>query len=454
MPPRPQQGPSGPCTPPERALRAPSGKPDTQGNKFGALGTGGATSRSADALHVARPVAPLATSLTLAARGALARAAPPRYTPRVQTMRTQQGEIMRLGIIGLPNSGKTTLFNALTGSDFPTEPFSSGQLEVHTAVVSVPDARLEHLAEVFRPRKTVYATVTYTDIGGLDKGIGEGGLSGPMRNALAQVDGFLHVVRAFTDPDVPHSLETVDPLRDLTIIDGEFLLLDLITVENRLARLAEERQKGKVENRRQNEQETALMERLHAHLEAEQPLRDMDLTPDELKLLRGYGFLTLKPVLVIFNRGENDPDPAAELDYTHHRSQVISLFGKLEAEIAQLDDPDDVALFLAEYKLEQPVRERVLRLSYELLGIQSFFTYGEDEVRAWPLRKGSTAVEAAGTIHSDLARGFIRAEVVAYDDFVAAGSDMAQVKAQGKFRLEGKEYIVQDGDMIVVRFNV
>ncbi|RPI91937.1 MAG: redox-regulated ATPase YchF, partial [Chloroflexi bacterium] len=218
--------------------------------------------------------------------------------------------MMRLGIIGLPNSGKTTIFNALTGSDYPAEPFSSGQLEVHTAVVSVPDERIDRLSAFFKPKKTTYASVTYSDIGGLDKGIGEG-LSGPMRNELQQVDGFLHVIRAFEDEAVPHSQQTVDPIRDLHIIDGEFLLLDLIAVENRMARLTEERQKGKVENKQQAMAETALFERLHAHLEAECPLRDMtDLTPDEAKSLRGYGFLTLKPVLVIFNTGDSAADPA------------------------------------------------------------------------------------------------------------------------------------------------
>lgn len=360
---------------------------------------------------------------------------------------------MRLGIIGLPNCGKTTIFNALTGSDLPTEAVSSGQLEIHTGVVSVPDVRVDHLYEVYQPKKKTYAAVTYTDIGGLDKGISEG-LSGQMRNELQQVDGFLHVVRAFEDEAVPHPQETVDPLRDLATIDSEFLLVDLISVENRLARLEEERRKGKTENKQHNALETNLMNRLHAQLEAERPLRDMDLTPDEIKTLRGYGFLTLKPVLVIFNTGDSASDPAAGLDYDHQRTLIVTLQGQLEAEIAQLDDPDDVALFLSEYDIEQPSRERVLQLSYDLLNIHSFLTYGDDEVRAWSLRKGGTAVEAAGTIHSDLARGFIRAEVVAYDDFVAAGSSMNDVKARGKMRLEGKDYVVQDGDLIIVRFNV
>ncbi len=361
---------------------------------------------------------------------------------------------MRLGIIGLPNSGKTTVFNALTGSSYPTEPFSSGQLEIHTAVVNVPDARVDKLSEVFKPKKTTYATVQYTDIGGLDKGIGEGGLSGPMRNELQQVDGFVHVVRAFADDAVPHPYDAVDPRRDLEIIDNEFLLLDLIAVENRLARLEEERKKGKIDNKQQHAAETALMERLHAHLSDERPLRDLDLTPAELKSLRGYGLLTLKPVLVVFNTDEAGEDPAAGLDYDHRKTLMLSLRGRLEAEIAQLDNPEDVALFLEEYAIAEPSRDRVIHLSYELLDIISFLTYGEDEVRAWPLRKGGTAVDAAGTIHSDLARGFIRAEVIAFEDFIAAGASVAEVKARGKMRLEGRDYIVRDGDMIVVRFAI
>jgi GTP-binding protein YchF len=360
---------------------------------------------------------------------------------------------MRLGIIGLPNSGKTTIFNALTGMDLPTDPFSSGQLDVHTAVVPVPDDRVDALSAIYKPKKKTYATMTYTDIGGLDKGIGAGGLSGPMRNELQQVDGFLHVVRAFEDPGVPHPQETVDPIRDLETIDSEFLLLDLITVENRLARLDEERKKGKVENKQQNAMETELLERLHTQLEAEQPLRDLDLTPEEIKPLRGYGLFTLKPVMVIFNSGDEGRDPAASLDYSHKHTVVVTLRGKLEAEIAQLDDPDDIAMFLEEYNIDEPSRERVIHLSYQLLDIHSFLTYGEDEVRAWSVRKGANAVEAAGAIHTDLARGFIRAEVVPYSEFISAGS-MAEVKSRGKMRLEGKDYIVQDGDMLVIRFNI
>ena len=359
---------------------------------------------------------------------------------------------MRLGIIGLPQSGKTTIFNALTGQNLPTGVGGSGQMEVHTAVVNVPDARVDFLSGMFRPRKTIYATVTYNDIGGLDRGVGKGGLSGPLRNELAQVDGFVHVVRVFEDESVPHPAGKIDAARDAATLEGEFLLVDLITVENRLARIEEEWRK-KADMRRQLEAERAVLAQMHAQLEAEKPLRDLDgLTPDDLKLVRGYGLLTLKPMLIILNGGE-DLLPIDLLQaYEHRKTVVVGLQGKLEAEIAQLA-PEDRRAFLDEYGIAEPGSARVIRLSYDLLGIQSFFTVGEDEVRAWSVPVGASAVEAAGVIHTDLARGFIRAEVIAYDDLVTLGS-MKAVKAAGRQRLEGKTYVVQDGDIINVRFNV
>lgn len=361
--------------------------------------------------------------------------------------------IMRLGIIGLPQSGKTTIFNALTGQNLPTGFAASGQMEVHTAVMPVPDERVDFLSRLYKPKKTTYATVTYKDIGGIDQGIGEGGISGPLRNELAQVDGFLHVVRVFEDENVPHSQGSINPQRDVEIIESEFLLLDLIAVERRLERLRDEWHKVKSDERRQNEIETALMERLHAQLEAEQPLRALeDLTADDLKLIRGYGLLTLKPILIVLNTGEESPDVASLISVSGPKLAAVTLQGEIEAEIAQLS-PEDRALFLEEYGIEEPGASRVIRLSYDLLGIQSFFTVGEDEVRAWSLPVGGTAVEAAGVIHTDLARGFIRAEVTAFDDLRELG-DMKAVKAAGRQRLEGKNYVVQDGDILTIRFNV
>jgi GTP-binding protein YchF len=359
---------------------------------------------------------------------------------------------MRLGIIGLPNSGKTTIFNALTGSDIETVAAAGGRFEIHTAVVNVPDKRVDRLSALYKPKKTTYTQVTYVDIAGLDKGVGEGGIKGQFRNELAQVDGFVHVVRAFEDDTVPHPYLTVDPARDVEILDNEFLLTDLVTVETRLERIQSDlRVKGRNVSAAVAE-ENELMLKIKAHLENEQPLRDFDLTPDQEKSLRGYGFLTLKPVLIVLNQGEVAQDAGALLQYSHRHSQIVSLQGKIEAEIAQLD-PEDAELFMQEYGITERGAERVIRLSYELLAIQSFFTVGEDEVRAWSVPIGATAPEAAGAIHSDLQKGFIRAEVMTCEDLLAAGSEAA-LKATGKLRLEGKEYVVKDGDIVHIRFNV
>lgn len=360
---------------------------------------------------------------------------------------------MKLGIIGLPNSGKTTLFNALTGQNIEAAAVSSGQFEVHTAIVDVPDERLDKLIAMYSPKKSTYATITYTDIGGLDKGISEGGLKGQFRNELSQVDGFLHVVRVFEDDTVPHPYVEIDPARDVETLDGEFLLEDLATVETRLAKVKDEiRIKGK-KLEAQYADEIALLERLQAHLEEEQPLRDFDLTDEQQKSLRGFGFLSLKPVLIVLNMGEEMKDPADILTYAHQNSSVVAIQAQLEAEIAQLDDPDDAAMFMEEYSITELSRARVIRLSYELMRIQSFFTVGPDECRAWSVRVGATAPEAAGTIHTDLQKGFIRAEVMNYADLLEAGSE-AELKKAGKFQLEGKEYVVKDGDIVHIRFNV
>jgi ribosome-binding ATPase len=359
---------------------------------------------------------------------------------------------MRLGIIGLPNSGKTTIFNALTRQSLPTGAATSGQFEVHTAVVNVPDPRVDKLSVMYKPRKTVYATVTYADIGGLAKGISEGGLKGQFRNELAQADGFVHVVRAFADDTVPHPNVTVDPARDLETLDSEFLLSDLVTVENRLERLASEmRVKGKNVDKAVS-MEAELIEQFKVQLENGQLLRDLELTEEQIKPIRGFGLLSLKPVLVVVNQGEQAVDVKSLFTYDHRNSQVVGLQGKLEAEIAQLDT-DDAEMFMSEYGITELSAAKVIRLSYELMTIQSFFTVGEDEVRAWSVRVGATAPEAAGVIHSDLQKGFIRAEVMAYDDLIVAGSEAA-LKSLGKMRLEGKDYIVKNGDIVHIRFNI
>lgn len=356
---------------------------------------------------------------------------------------------MRLGIIGLPQCGKTTLFNALTRGTHPTGAVS-GKMEVHTAVVDVPDPRVDRLSTMFNPRKTIYAKVTYADIAGLDGSAGKAGISGVLLNQLTQMDGFIHVVRCFEDENVPHISGNVNPQRDLDAMDSEFILNDLIAAERKLERLDEERRKGGGREKSVIEKEIELFTRLHQALSEEKPLRDMEISADEEKGLSGFGFLSLKPVLVVLNLAEGQSAPG--LEYNHKRSRMVALQGKLEMDIAQLP-PEDMAAFLAEYGIEEPSLNRMIRLSYDLLGLQSFFTVGPDEVRAWTVRCGATAPEAAGEIHSDLQKGFIRAEVISYEDLVALGG-MTEARAKGKLRLEGKEYIVKEGDIVHIRFNL
>ena len=356
---------------------------------------------------------------------------------------------MRLGIIGLPQSGKTTLFNALTRSSQPTGA-STGRIEVHTGVVDVPDPRVDRLSAMFKPKKTIYAKVTYADVAGLDGSASRAGISGTLLNQLTQMDGFIHVVRCFENEQVAHPNGSINPLRDVQSMDGEFLLNDLIAVERKLERLTEERKKGAGRDKGLVEREVALFERLHAALSNETLLRDVEISAEEEKLLSGFGLLSRKPMLVVLNLSEGQSAP--QLAYEHQHSTLVALQARLEMEIAQLP-PDEMAVFLAEYGIEEPSLNRMIRLSYDLLGLQSFFTVGPDEVRAWTVRRGATAPEAAGEIHTDLQKGFIRAEVVAYDDLIALGG-MTEVKGRGKLRLEGKEYIVKDGDILNIRFNI
>ncbi len=356
---------------------------------------------------------------------------------------------MRLGIIGLPNSGKTTIFNALTGNSLSTNAASSGQFTVITEIVDVPDPRVDALSTLYHPEKTTYARITYCDIGGLDKGIGEGGLKGQFRLELSQVDGFLHIVRAFESDTVPHPYVTVDPQRDVEALDAEFILADLLIVEARLERLQGEiRSKGKNVDKAVPI-ELAIMERFKAHLENEKPLRDLDLSDYEEKLARGFGFLTRKPVMVVLNIGDEMLDPEEILQYRHERSLIVGLQGALEAELSELD-PEDAATFMEEYGVTELSASKVVKLSYDLMRIQSFFTIGTDEVRAWSIPVGATSLDAAGSIHTDLQKGFIRAEVMHVNDLLELGSEAA-IKSAGKMHLEGRDYVVQDNDILCIR---
>ena len=319
---------------------------------------------------------------------------------------------MQLGIIGLPQSGKTTVYKALTGADIPTE-MSTGQMEVHTAVVDVPDSRVDKLCEMFKPKKIVRAKVTYADIAGLDGTAGRAGLPGVMINQLAQMDGFLHVVRQFENASVPHLAESIDPIRDILTMDTDFILNDLLMVERRLEKLREEHRRGVSRPRDVIQSEIDLFERLEVMLNAEKPLRHFTFSPEEDKIVSSFGFLSRKPQIIVFKQSEDQ----AALDYTspHPRTTVVSLPAKLEMDIMALE-PEDAAMFMEEFGVTELGMSRLIKVSYDLLNVHSFFTAGEKEVHVWTLRKGSNAREAAGTIHSDMEKGFIRAEVISFED--------------------------------------
>jgi ribosome-binding ATPase len=355
---------------------------------------------------------------------------------------------MRLGIIGLPQSGKTTVFNALTRGRQPTN-ISGGRVEVHTSIVDVPDARVDRLSDLYKPKKKIYAKVNYSDIAGLEGG-GKGSISGVLLNHLSQMDGFVHVVRCFEDENVPHPAGNVDPDRDAAAMDTELLINDLIVVERKLERLSDERRKGGGRERVVIERDIELFEKLHAALSDEIPLRTLDFSLEEEKNLSGFGLLTRKPVLIVLNIGEGQTPP--DITCLGKRCEAEPLQGKLEMEISQLP-PVEAELFLQEYGIDEPGFFRLIRKSYSLLDLQSFFTVGDDEVRAWTIKRGATAYQAAGEVHTDLQRGFIRAEVIFWEDLILLGG-LAEARSKGKLRLEGKEYRVNEGEVVHIRFNV
>jgi GTP-binding protein YchF len=357
---------------------------------------------------------------------------------------------MKIGLIGRPKSGKTTLFNLLTGASVPTSRYDGGRSELHTGVARVPDARVDRLSAIFTPRKTTFATFEVVDLAGLAKGERAGLEAKEFRNA----DALLHVVRAFED----EAAGPPDPRRDVDDLEMELILADLEVVERRLERL-----EASIRKRRTDAEvaEQALLQRLKGELEAEHPLRAVPLTPDETRAIRGFTFLSEKPILHCVNlpeKGVGDAERAAGrlglADLAARpRTRVAWVSAVIEAEVAQLAGEEQEA-FLADLGLPEPAIRRLLRECFELLGLVSFFTVGDDEVRAWPIPRGTRAQDAAGTVHSDIARGFIRAEVTAYDDLVAAGGEFADVRARGQLRLEGKDYPVQDGEICHFRFNV
>ena len=354
---------------------------------------------------------------------------------------------MKLGIIGLPQSGKTTIFNALTRGNQPTGA-AVGRMEVHTAVVDVPDERVDRLSAMFNPRKTIYAKVTYADIAGLGSASDKGEISGQLFNQLTQLDGFIHTVRCFENASVAHVHESVNPLRDIQLMDEEFLLNDQIMVERKLEKLGEEQKRFMGRDKAVVEREAILFDKLQQALAASIPLRNLEISEEDEKIMAGFGFLSRKPILILLNLSDGQKAPV--VDYPHKRSRVIELQGRLEMDLAQLP-PDDAEVFMQEYEIKELGLSRLITASYDLLGLHSFFTVGEDEVRAWAVRRGALAPEAAGVIHTDLEKGFIRAEVISYADMIETGS-LAEARSKGKLHLEGKTYPVKDGDILNIRF--
>jgi GTP-binding protein YchF len=356
---------------------------------------------------------------------------------------------MQLGILGFPKVGKTTLFNILTASRQATDKFSSSR-QTNVGVAQVPDPRLARLRELFEPKKYTPATVEYVDIPGIRKGEGAESLD---LGKLRTVDALVHVVRAFEDAELPHPQGSVDPARDLANLELELILADHEVVERRLERLAQSQKRGlKPEEERERE---LLAGTVLPALEAERPLREVELSADDERRLRGFQLLSAKPVLVVLNVGEKElagADPVALGFQPRPGSEAVVVSAPIEQEIATLAD-EEQREFLAALGLGEPSLDRVIRASYQLLGLISFFTVGEDEVRAWTLRRGAHAREAAGTIHSDIERGFIRAEVVEWDELLRRGS-LAACRSAGSLRLEGKDYEVRDGEVIHFRFNV
>lgn len=365
---------------------------------------------------------------------------------------------MKLAIIGLSNSGKTTIFNALTGQNIETTLYATVMGDPHYGIVKVPDTRLERLSEIYKPKKTTHATVEYVDYIGLTKG--DLAQNGKVFDLIKDADAVVHVVRAFADEVVTHPLNSVDPLRDIETVELEFVFGDLEFVEKRLARMEEAAKKGK----KPNEAEKKLMFKCKEALEKEIPLRNLEFDEEEQKLMKPLQFVSTKPEIIVLNVGEKDlaSGRAKELltdvqKYIADKqiaatTRAVSLCGKIEMEIAQLS-ADESRAFLDDLGIAEPALDKLIKESYELLGLISFLTAGEDEVRAWTIRKGLAAQQAAGKIHSDIERGFIRAELVSYDDFMADGG-MSGARDKGHLRLEGKTYEVKDGDIINFRFNV
>lgn len=366
---------------------------------------------------------------------------------------------MRLSITGLANTGKTTIFNALTGLDLATSLYVTREMEPQIATVKVPDKRIESLAHIFKPKKVTPATVEYIDYIGLTKGDAE--QNKRVFDFIKEADAIVHVVRAFEDEAVIHPLGSIEPLRDLETVEFEFIFGDLELVTKRLQRIEESRKKGK----KTSDEEIKVLLKCKEALESERPLRFVQFNEDEHAVLRPMQFLSDKPEVIVFNTDEymsaEDRQYLIEKaegyfkkfsPYFEDKVKIISLSGKLEMELSRMT-ADEQKEFLSGLGIDEPALNKLIKVSYGLLKYISFFTVGEDEVKAWTIKEGTNAQKSAGKIHSDMERGFIRAEVVSYDEFIKEGS-LSLLRQKGLLRLEGKDYIVKDGDIINFRFNV